>query len=62
MFCCGVVSQYVGVHVIRQQAAKKLVVRVDVAKADTEAALNRIDSNTAELDDALNTLKGKQTV
>lgn len=44
------------------QDAKKLVDRVDVAKADTEAALNRINSNTEELDDALNTLKGKQTI
>lgn len=43
---------------LAQQDAKKLVDRVDVAKADTEAALNRINSNTEELDDALNTLKG----
>ncbi|TKS79273.1 Laminin subunit gamma-2 [Collichthys lucidus] len=41
-----------------QQKFNKLVGRVNVAKADTEDALQRIKSNTNELDDALNTLKG----
>ncbi|XP_035526875.1 laminin subunit gamma-2 [Morone saxatilis] len=41
-----------------QQEFDKLVDRVDVAKADTEAALQRITSNTDELDDALKTLRG----
>ncbi|TKS79276.1 Laminin subunit gamma-1 [Collichthys lucidus] len=41
-----------------QQKFNKLVDRVNVAKADTEDALQRIKSNTNELDDALNTLKG----
>ncbi|KAE8290467.1 Laminin subunit gamma-1 Precursor [Larimichthys crocea] len=40
------------------QKFNKLVDRVNVAKADTEDALQRIKSNTNELDDALNTLKG----
>ncbi|KAE8290464.1 Laminin subunit gamma-1 Precursor [Larimichthys crocea] len=43
-----------------QQKFNKLVDRVNVAKADTEDALQRIKSNTNELDDALNTLKDRQ--
>lgn len=43
------------------QKFNKLVDRVNVAKADTEDALQRIKSNTNELDDALNTLKGRPT-
>ncbi|KAK2822902.1 hypothetical protein Q5P01_022967 [Channa striata] len=35
-----------------------LLGRVNVAKANTEGALQRINSNTKELDDALNTLRG----
>ncbi|KAM7399987.1 hypothetical protein PAMA_004603 [Pampus argenteus] len=41
-----------------QQESNKLLDRVNVAKADTEGALQRITSNMGELDDALNTLKG----
>ncbi|XP_076600718.1 laminin subunit gamma-2 [Chaetodon auriga] len=41
-----------------QQDFNKLLDRVNVAKADTKGALERISSNTNELDDALNTLKG----
>ncbi|KAM6989831.1 laminin subunit gamma-2 [Tautogolabrus adspersus] len=41
-----------------QKEFNKLFDRVNVAKADTEGALKRINSNTKELDDALNTLKG----
>ncbi|XP_040002374.1 laminin subunit gamma-2 [Xiphias gladius] len=40
-----------------QQEFNKLLDRVNVAKAETEAALQRINSN-AEVDDALNTLRG----
>jgi len=38
----------------------KLLDRVNVAKADTESVLQRIHSNTEELDDALDTLRGIQ--
>lgn len=41
-----------------QQVYNQLLDRVNVAKADTEAALQRINNNTKELDDALNVLKG----
>ncbi|KAG7222915.1 hypothetical protein INR49_015981 [Caranx melampygus] len=41
-----------------QQDANKLLDRVYIAKADTEGALLHINSNTKELDDALNTLRG----
>ncbi|KAM9349467.1 laminin subunit gamma-2 [Symphorus nematophorus] len=41
-----------------QQVFNKLLDRVNIAKADTEGALQRINSNTKELDDALDILKG----
>ncbi|KAM6919152.1 laminin subunit gamma-2 [Xenentodon cancila] len=41
-----------------QQKFNKLLDRVNVAKANTENALQRITSNTNELDDALNSLRG----
>ncbi|XP_054452611.1 laminin subunit gamma-2 [Anoplopoma fimbria] len=41
-----------------KQEFDDLVDRVDVAKAITDGALQRINSNTNELDDALNTLGG----
>ncbi|KAG7526661.1 hypothetical protein JOB18_043597 [Solea senegalensis] len=43
---------------LSQQDANKLLDRVYVAEADTAAALRHISSNTKELDDALNALKG----
>lgn len=43
---------------VAQQDFNKLLGRVNVAKADTEGTLQRINSNTKELDDALNTLRG----
>lgn len=41
-----------------QQEFNKLVTRVDAAKAETEDALKRIQGNTNDLQDAVNTLKG----
>ncbi|KAM8849949.1 laminin subunit gamma-2 isoform 2-T2 [Spinachia spinachia] len=41
-----------------QQTFNKLLDRVNVAKADTEEALRRINGNGKELDDTLSTLKG----
>ncbi|XP_078121302.1 laminin subunit gamma-2 [Sander vitreus] len=41
-----------------QKEFDKLSNRVDIAKVNTEDALRRINSNTNELDDALNTLRG----
>ncbi|XP_034743237.1 laminin subunit gamma-2 isoform X1 [Etheostoma cragini] len=41
-----------------QKEFDKLSDRVDVAKLETEDALRRINSNTNELDDALNNLRG----
>lgn len=41
------------------QDVNKLQDRVDIAKADTEDALRRIGGSTSELEDTLNTLKGK---
>ncbi|XP_059201303.1 laminin subunit gamma-2 [Centropristis striata] len=41
-----------------QQVFDQLVDRVDVAEEDTKGALRLIKSNTKELDDALNTLRG----
>ncbi|XP_071348331.1 laminin subunit gamma-2 [Trachinotus anak] len=41
-----------------QQDFNKLLDRVNAAKADTQGALLRINGNTNELDDALNTLRG----
>ncbi|GAA6228356.1 laminin subunit gamma-2 [Lates japonicus] len=41
-----------------QKEFNKLLDRVNVAKADTEGALKLINSNTKDLDDALNTLRG----
>ncbi|KAF3698526.1 Laminin subunit gamma-2 [Channa argus] len=41
-----------------QQGFGELLDRVNVAKADTQGALQRIHSNTKELDDTLNTLRG----
>lgn len=41
-----------------QQEFDKLRDRVDIAKVDTEGALQRITNNMGELEDALNTLKG----
>lgn len=40
------------------QEVDKLLERVNVAKTNTEDALQRINSNSDELDGALNTLKG----
>lgn len=36
--------------------------RVNIAKDTTDGALQLINSNTKELDNALNTLKGKLTI
>lgn len=43
------------------QKFDKLLNRVNIAKADTEDALRRISGNTDELNDSLNTLKGKNS-
>ncbi|XP_034038770.1 laminin subunit gamma-1 [Thalassophryne amazonica] len=45
-------------HKTEQQAYDKLVGRVDAAKAMTEDALGRLDTNTQALDDVFNTLQG----
>lgn len=41
------------------QNFNKLLNRVNIAKADTEDAVRRISGNKDELNDSLNTLKGK---